>query len=608
MTDVPDARLLEQFARNGSEEAFAALVQRHIALVHSVALRHTANAQHAQDITQAVFVILARKAGTLGRRTVLPGWLYHTARLTAANLQRAETSRVRREQEAFMQSQLEESVNDALWRELSPRLDEAMAGLGASERDALVLRYFQNKSMAEVGQFLGLAENTAQKRVSRALEKLRTFFTKRGVSSTTAILAGAISANSVQAVPVTLAKSVTAVALTKGAAASISTLALAKTTVIALTMKTKIIVATAIIGTLILGAGVCSVYVIWHHKMARVTFASKPPLAFANSAFKQDGDKDGFFTVDLDTNMLRTSTSAPAIHIKGPIGAAASGTLLNNNRAFENSDNSASTLCVVGPGSPLLGQHICVTGWLKTSNVQHWASAFVLIPTKDVKSKGWSRVDSMSDRPIFGTTDWQPVKFVTDVPNQPCAIYFGPDLYGPGELWGDDFQISLADPDDPITDDRAWRQSIINAQDYPMTTDLANTHDGSPPICFAYAGPANASGKSWTWFGHTIHYPESERYAGHTVRLSGWIKTENVSNHVQPQIRPLSGLMQRDSKLLAKDSMVQDKSLRGTLNWTPFSLTCDIPKNTGYIVTSFIFWGSGKVWIDTNSLELTIVK
>ena len=228
MTDVPDARLLEQFARNGSEEAFAALVQRHIALVHSVALRHTANAQHAQDITQAVFVILARKAGSLGRRTVLPGWLYHTARLTAANLQRAETSRVRREQEAFMQSQLEESVNDALWRELSPQLDEAMAGLGASERDALVLRYFQNTSMAEVGKFLGLAETTAQKRVSRALEKLRKYFTKRGVSSTTAILAGVISVNSVQAVPATLAKSVTAVALAKGATASTSTLTLIK--------------------------------------------------------------------------------------------------------------------------------------------------------------------------------------------------------------------------------------------------------------------------------------------------------------------------------------------------------------------------------------------
>ena len=228
MTDVPDDRLLEQFARNGSEEAFAALVQRHIALVHSVALRHTANPQHAQDITQAVFVILARKAGALGHKTVLPGWLYHTARLTAANLQRAETRRVRREQEAFMQSKLEESPTDNLWRELSPQLDEAMAGLGTSERDALVLRYFQNKSMAEVAKFLGLEENTAQKRVSRALEKLRKFFTKHGVDSTTAGIAENISAHSVQAVPLTLVKSVTAVAVAKGATASISTLTLIK--------------------------------------------------------------------------------------------------------------------------------------------------------------------------------------------------------------------------------------------------------------------------------------------------------------------------------------------------------------------------------------------
>jgi len=228
MTDVPDARLLEEFARNGSEEAFAALVERHIALVYSVAMRHTANPQFAQDITQAVFIILARKAGAFGHKTVLPGWLYHTARLTAANIRRAETRRVRREQEAFMQYKAQESTTDALWRELSPQLDEAMAGLGTSERDALVLRYFQNKSMAEVGKFLGLEENTAQKRVSRALEKLRKFFVKRGVSSTAVIIAGAISANSVQAVPAALAKSVTAVAITKGAAASGATLTLIK--------------------------------------------------------------------------------------------------------------------------------------------------------------------------------------------------------------------------------------------------------------------------------------------------------------------------------------------------------------------------------------------
>src|SRR5664280_1585778 len=127
------------------------------------------------------------------------------------------------------------------------RLLEQFARNGSEEAfAALVLRYFQNKSMAEVGKFLGLAENTAQKRVSRALEKLRTFFTKRGVSSTTAILAGVISANSVQAVPVTLAKAVTAVAVAKGAAASIPTLALVKTTLLTMTMKTKTVVVTAI--------------------------------------------------------------------------------------------------------------------------------------------------------------------------------------------------------------------------------------------------------------------------------------------------------------------------------------------------------------------------
>src|SRR5690348_16652377 len=151
MTDMADAELLEQFARNDSEAAFALLLQRHIALVHSVALRHTANPQHAQDITQAVFIILARKAGSLGRKTVLPGWLYHPARLTEANFQRAEMRRVRREQEAFMESTLAETAPEPAWRELSPLLDEAMARLSAADRDALVLRYFQNQRLSEVG-------------------------------------------------------------------------------------------------------------------------------------------------------------------------------------------------------------------------------------------------------------------------------------------------------------------------------------------------------------------------------------------------------------------------------------------------------------------------
>jgi RNA polymerase sigma factor (sigma-70 family) len=228
MTETSDAELLQQFARDHSESAFAALVERHIALVHSVALRHTADPQHAQDITQAAFIILARKAGSLNRKTILPGWLYNTARLTAANFQRAEHRRIQREQEAYMQSALEESTPDALWSEMSPLLDEAMSQLGARDRDALVLRYFQNKSLSEVGVAMGLEERTAQKRVTRAIEKLRKIFAQRGVTLTATAIAGAVSANSVQAVPVTLVKTISITAVAKGAAATTSTLTLVK--------------------------------------------------------------------------------------------------------------------------------------------------------------------------------------------------------------------------------------------------------------------------------------------------------------------------------------------------------------------------------------------
>jgi RNA polymerase sigma factor (sigma-70 family) len=226
MRDIPDGELLAQYTRTESEEAFAELVRRHIALVYSVALRHTDDPQHAQEITQAAFIILARKAASLGRRTVLSGWLYHTARLTAANFRRAEFRRVRREQEAFMQSTLEETPPDTVWRELAPLLDEAMARLGTTDRDAVVLRYFENKSLREVGAALGVEERAAQKRVSRALEKLRRFFTKRGVVSTTAIIGGAMAAHSVQAAPAAVATAATVVAIAKGASASASTLAL----------------------------------------------------------------------------------------------------------------------------------------------------------------------------------------------------------------------------------------------------------------------------------------------------------------------------------------------------------------------------------------------
>ncbi|MGA9449718.1 MAG: sigma-70 family RNA polymerase sigma factor, partial [Verrucomicrobiia bacterium] len=238
MSEMPndDLTLLREYARHNSEEAFAALVSRHVNLVFSVALRQVRDPHLAEEITQAVFIILARKADSLGNKTILPGWLCRTARYASANALTIQRRRQHREQEAFMQSQLDqpdlsrrsETEADETWNQISPLLDGALEQLGQKDHDALVLRYFENKNFAEVGTALGASEDAAKMRVNRALEKLRKFFTKRGVSSTTAIIAGTISTNSVQAAPVALAKSVTAVAIAKGAAASVSTLTLIK--------------------------------------------------------------------------------------------------------------------------------------------------------------------------------------------------------------------------------------------------------------------------------------------------------------------------------------------------------------------------------------------
>ena len=254
---TPDSELLATFARTNSEDAFAELVKRHVNLVYSAALRQVNGDDHsAKDVAQTVFADLARKADSLARRHNLTGWLYTSAHFAAAKIIRTESRRRDRE-ENFMRETTSESAPELDWTHLRPVLDAAMHELKDADREAILLRYFENRPFAEVGAKLGLNENAARMRVDRAVEKLRAILAERGLTAG-ATLASVISANAVQLAPAGLAATLTTASLLT---AGTGTLTLLK--IMTLT-KLKIALSAVVV------AGVATAFVVQHQAVEQL--------------------------------------------------------------------------------------------------------------------------------------------------------------------------------------------------------------------------------------------------------------------------------------------------------------------------------------------------
>jgi RNA polymerase sigma factor (sigma-70 family) len=306
MTD--DHALLRAYAVGHSEEAFRALVERHLALVRGVARRLVRDDALAQDVTQAVFILLARKAGSLRPGTVVAGWLYQTTRRVAWQALRADRRRQRHHEELANMQQGPDS--DSLWQELAPHLEQAMARLADRDRDAVLLRYFENQSFADVAQALNLSEAAAKMRVGRALEKLRTSIHRAGVPVPAAALGAVLAAHAAPSAQAAMVATVATAVLSPGSA-GIATTTLIQSLEVMTWNKMKTLAVAALIALLLAGGAT------WYLANKPAPSRSMPKLAtFEPMA----GEWEGTFCNGEDPSTLADPVPAMLIVTTGENG------------------------------------------------------------------------------------------------------------------------------------------------------------------------------------------------------------------------------------------------------------------------------------------------
>ena len=261
---MTDHDLLHRYVQGGAQDAFSELVCRHVALVYSAARRQVRSPQLAEEVTQSVFFDLARSARRLRPDQPLGAWLYVVTRRTAIDVIRRESRRQTREQTAVEVAAMNSPPTH--WPQVEPHLDEAMESLGDVDRRAVLLRFFENQSLRDVGLALGITEDAAQKRVSRAIEQLRLFFARRGVAVGSAALATDLTAHAVQAAPAGLGATIASAAAAFSGAGGPTTICGATKTIAMTTIQKAAIAATL---TVAVTAGLYEAQVISRHNTER---------------------------------------------------------------------------------------------------------------------------------------------------------------------------------------------------------------------------------------------------------------------------------------------------------------------------------------------------
>ena len=369
MNEHTDSQLLRAFAENRSEAAFAELVRRYVDFTYSAALRMVRDPHLAEDVTQGTFLALAKSARQLTDRPMLSGWLHRTAQNLAAQTVRTIERRRAREQEAAAMNELFSTRSEAPWEAIAPHLDAALGELNETDRDAVLLRYFEKKSAAEMAGVLGISDEAAQKRVNRAVERLREFFSKRNVTIGASGLVALISANAVQSAPLGLAAVISAAAVVGTAVTTSTTIAVTKTIAMTTLQKALITVTVAALA----GGG------IYEARQASKARAEVQALQQQQTSLNEQIQKLRSEADDASNRLIAVQNENQR--------------LKRNVAAFAKFNGAQQTAANVGT-SQLSPTNILSSTNSQTGNIElskdSWTNAGFATPESALKTRGWS--------------------------------------------------------------------------------------------------------------------------------------------------------------------------------------------------------------------------
>jgi RNA polymerase sigma factor (sigma-70 family) len=586
---MDDSELLTAYSEKASQEAFAELVRRHIDLVYSAAVRQTGDRHMADDVTQAVFLVVARKTPTLRSGGMLAGWLVKTTRYAALNAIKYESRRRQHEQQAAAMN-LERTSEDVSVNQtdIGALLDGLLCRLSGKDRSALALRYLQGKTIREVGTQMGISEPAAQQRILRALTRLRGMLARHGVHSPSEVVEMSLGQN--LCAPNYLLPLISAQALSAaGAASSAGAIsAIVKGTIKSVALAHAKVLGTVCAACLVVAGGV-STAVLTAQTESRAGVQSAPSAPPPAAAVAQTPA-----TTPAAAGDDGSALSSLSFLMKDNVNEFVSGIDETVRRGVEPTLTISSATRQWGISErvfryidhvPFRGKRMRFSAFVKTQDLANWGSLNLHV----FAAGGRLLVsDDMGDRPVTGTTDWKKLEIVSDIPREADSIMVGLHLKGAGQIWMDGAKVEVVGEDIPITDDQTWHAWSFSIPHYKVALDPATLRDGHSTILLS--STAATSGEWATWNKNDRH---PEQFLGKRVRMTAWIKSENAASQS-------SGLYYRLIGPGARDLVPAVKTVirRGANDWTKYELIADVPLETECICSGVRLYGRGKLWVD----------